>query len=60
VAKIASDLNKPDGQFEVKPEDVSAFMEPLPVRTIWGVGEKTEHKLEQQDQTCGEMQKLSR
>ena len=61
VAKIASDLNKPDGQFEVKPEDVSGFMKPLPVRQIWGVGEKTEHKLEQLGiKTCGEMQKLSR
>jgi len=61
VAKIASDLNKPDGQFEVKPEEVAGFMEPLSVRQIWGVGEKTEHKLEQLGiKTCGEMQRLSR
>ena len=36
-------------------------MEPLSVRQIWGVGEKTEHKLEQLGiKTCGEMQRLSR
>jgi len=38
VAKIASDLNKPNGQFEVKPEEVPGFMEKLPVRKIWGIG----------------------
>ena len=61
VAKIASDLNKPNGQYEVTPEQLSEFMEPLPVRKIWGVGEKTERKLEQLGiTTCGQMQKLSR
>ncbi|HJT82249.1 MAG TPA: DNA polymerase IV [Chthoniobacterales bacterium] len=61
VAKIASELNKPNGQFEVKPEAVNEFMQPLPVRKIWGVGEKTDQKLEQLGiRTCGEMQKLSR
>jgi DNA polymerase-4 len=61
VAKIASELNKPNGQFEVTPEEVPQFIQPLPVRKIWGVGEKTEQKLEQLGiKTCGEMQKLSR
>ena len=61
IAKIASDMKKPNGQFEVKPEDVDEFMQPLPVRKIWGVGEKTDQKLEQLGiRTCGEMQKLSR
>ena len=61
VAKIASEINKPNGQFEVPPQQVAEFMRPLPVRKIWGVGEKTEHKLEQLGiKTCGEMQKLSR
>jgi DNA polymerase-4 len=61
VAKIASEINKPDGQFEVKGDEVSEFMRPLPVRKIWGVGEKTEQKLEQLGiNTCGEMQKRSR
>ena len=61
VAKIASEINKPNGQFEVKPDKVAEFMEPLPVRKIWGVGEKTEQKLQQLGiQTCGQMQRLSR
>jgi DNA polymerase-4 len=38
VAKIASDLAKPDGLLEVKPEDVGAFLAPLSVARIWGVG----------------------
>jgi DNA polymerase-4 len=61
VAKIASDMNKPNGQFEVTPDKLGEFMQPLPVRKIWGVGEKTDQKLEQLGiRTCGEMQKLSR
>ncbi|HSP45601.1 MAG TPA: DNA polymerase IV [Chthoniobacterales bacterium] len=61
IAKIASDLKKPNGQFEVKPEDVSAFMKELPVRKLWGIGEVTEQKLEKLGiATCGDMQRLPR
>ena len=61
IAKIASDINKPNGQFEVKPEDVHEFMRDLPVRKIWGIGEKTEHKLEELGvKTCSELQRFSR
>jgi DNA polymerase IV len=61
VAKIASDMNKPNGQFEVKLKDLSEFMQPLPVRKIWGVGQKTDEKLEQLGiRTCEELQRLSR
>src|SRR4029077_8577431 len=42
IAKIASEINKPDGQFEVKLEEVPNFMMDLPVRKIWGIGEKSE------------------
>ena len=38
VAKIASDLAKPDGLLEIAPEAVSGFLAPLPVRSLWGVG----------------------
>lgn len=38
VAKIASDLAKPDGLRLVAPDDVRAFLAPLPVGRIWGVG----------------------
>ena len=61
VAKIASDLKKPNGQCEVKPDEVPEFMAALPVRKIWGIGEVTEQKLEQLGiTTCGEMQRFSR
>src|SRR5439155_16856264 len=57
IAKIASEINKPNGQFEVTPDQVPAFMEKLPVRKIWGIGEKTERKLEVLGvKTCGELQ----
>jgi len=38
VAKIASGMAKPDGCCEVRPENVRAFLDPLPARKIWGVG----------------------
>ena len=61
IAKIASEMNKPNGQFEVKPEEVPRFMQDLSVRKIWGIGEKTERKLEELGvKTCGELQPFSR
>jgi DNA polymerase-4 len=61
VAKIASEINKPNGQLEVTPEHVPAFMMKLPVRKIWGIGEKTERKLEELGvKTCDELQRFSR
>jgi DNA polymerase IV len=61
IAKIASETNKPNGQFEVKPEEVPNFMMDLPVRKIWGIGEKSERKLEELGvKTCGELQRFSR
>jgi DNA polymerase-4 len=61
IAKIASDLKKPNGQFAVKPEEVPAFMKELPVRKLWGIGEVTGQKLEKLGiATCGDMQRLSR
>ena len=41
VAKIASDLQKPDGLVVVEPGDEAAFLAPLPISRLWGVGEKT-------------------
>jgi len=38
VAKIASDQAKPDGLLRVAPDEVQAFLAPLPVGRIWGVG----------------------
>ncbi len=56
LAKIASDWKKPDGQFEIRPEDVEEFMSELPVRKIWGVGAKTAEKIERMGaKTCGDL-----
>jgi DNA polymerase-4 len=41
VAKLASRLAKPDGLLVVAPEQTTAFLHPLPVDSLWGVGEKT-------------------
>ncbi|NPC75829.1 DNA polymerase IV [Corallococcus exiguus] len=45
VAKIASDLAKPNGQREVRPEETVAFLAGLPVSRLWGVGPKTEEAM---------------
>ena len=45
VAKIASDLRKPDGLVLVREDDVQTFLDPLPASRIWGVGPKTEARL---------------
>jgi DNA polymerase IV (DinB-like DNA polymerase) len=42
VAKIASDFRKPDGFTVVRPDEVEAFLDPLGIRAIPGVGPKTE------------------
>jgi len=45
LAKLASDWRKPDGLFVIRPEDIDAFLLPLPVGRIPGVGKVTEEKL---------------
>jgi DNA polymerase IV len=46
LAKIASDWNKPDGLFVIRPHQVMAFLAPLPVGRLPGVGKVMEAKLE--------------
>ncbi len=45
IAKIASDFRKPDGLFVVKPGDVLAFLAPLPVERLPGVGKVMQRRL---------------
>ncbi|MEE6272332.1 DNA polymerase IV [Georgenia sp. MJ206] len=45
LAKVASQVAKPDGLVVVEPEDERAFLDPLPVRLMWGVGPVTERSL---------------
>ena len=53
VAKIASDWNKPDGLFLVRPDEVDAFVSALPVKKLHGVGKVTAAKLNKLGaQTC--------
>ena len=47
LAKIASDLGKPDGFFWIRPDEVAAVLDPLPIRRLSGVGKKTAAKLEE-------------
>ncbi|WP_033534855.1 DNA polymerase IV [Bordetella trematum] len=46
LAKIASDWNKPDGLFVIPPARVLAFLEPLPVRKVPGVGKVMQGRLQ--------------
>ncbi|PYQ00787.1 MAG: DNA polymerase IV [Acidobacteria bacterium] len=45
VAKVASDMRKPDGLVVVPAGTEAAFLAPLPIRRLWGVGPKTEEEL---------------
>jgi len=44
VSKIASGYKKPDGLTIVEPHDIESFLSPLPIRTIPGIGKKSEEK----------------
>ncbi len=58
IAKIASDLNKPNGQCVITPEEMPAFLKTLPLSKIPGVGKVTAGKLESIGLvTCEDVQK---
>jgi len=46
VAKVASDFNKPKGLTVVPPEDAVEWLDPMPVKRLWGAGPKTIPRLE--------------
>jgi DNA polymerase IV len=48
LAKLASDMQKPDGLTRIRPEDVRTMLDPLPVGRLFGVGPKTGARLEEQ------------
>lgn len=45
VAKLASDADKPDGLVYVPADGVQAFLDPMPIGRLWGIGRKTEPRL---------------
>ena len=59
LAKVASDINKPNGQFVITPQNVAAFIEKLPVKRINGVGKVTNEKLLRMGvKTCADLQRF--
>lgn len=60
VAKIASDFRKPDGLTVVRPHQVEAFLAPLPVRRLYGIGPSAERSLHEMGiTTIAELRELS-
>ncbi len=60
LAKIASEMRKPDGLVLVREDEKESFLVGLPVSKMWGVGKVTERKLQQMGlHTIGELRRLS-
>jgi len=59
LAKLASDLDKPDGLVVVPTDAIEAFLEPLPVSRLWGVGKVSNRDLAQMGvHTIGDLRRL--
>ena len=60
IAKLASDYHKPDGLTVVLPEGVQAFLDPMPLTVLRGVGDKTAPRLQRLGlRTVGDVRHLS-
>lgn len=60
VAKIASDLSKPDGLISVPADGIMEFLKPLKIERLWGVGPKTAEVLHRSGiETIGQLAELS-
>ncbi|KEI35939.1 DNA polymerase IV [Francisella sp. W12-1067] len=60
LAKIASDINKPNGLYVITPEQVDDFIKDLPVKKLFGVGKVSQEKLKSMNvETCSQLQQLS-
>ena len=60
LAKLASDMDKPDGLTIIRPEDIDRILPPLPLSRMWGIGPKTARKLADLNiKTFGDLRKMS-
>ncbi len=60
LAKLASELEKPDGLAVITPENVRQVLDPLAIRKLWGIGPATEKRLERLNiHTFGELRRAS-
>ncbi len=61
IAKLASDINKPNGIFTVAPHQVEFFIAQMPIERIWGVGKVTAKRMHELGiKTCLDMQPYTR
>jgi len=59
ISKIASNFKKPDGLTIVLPDRIESFLDPLPIRTIPGIGKKTEEKFSEMGlETISQLKKV--
>lgn len=59
LAKIASDLKKPDALVVVEPDEIQQFLDPLPIGRLWGVGKATNQEFQKMGvQTIGDVRRL--
>jgi len=58
LAKVASDWNKPNGQYVITPDKVEGFLAILPVKKLWGVGKVTAKRLDKLGiKTCDDVRR---
>ena len=61
LAKLASDINKPNGLFTVAPHQIETFIAKMPIERIWGIGKVTAKRMHEMGiKTCLDMQRYSR
>ena len=61
IAKLASDINKPNGSYTVSPHQVNDFIKTVAIEKIWGVGKVTKEKMDELGvKTCLDLQAVSR
>lgn len=60
LAKVASDMQKPNGLTVVQPHQIQEFLDPLPVRKVWGIGPATAERLSRLEiHTVAQLRELS-